>query len=314
MKPIFVLTLGIALVAALHAQSWQPPADAQRCPSKWGAGDQRGSANLMKPQTVLRASRLIRTGEAIELGRVLNAAMPLSAGRSFNLNTKRTNMNPESNRRGSNEELIVAEMGQVGTQFDGFSHQTIGNGLYNCFKVDEVSTRNGFTKLGIENVGFLMTRGVLIDVAALKGVEMLPDAYEITVADLQAALKRQNLAVEAGDAVIVHTGWGRLWGKDNARYGKGNPGIGVAAAEWIARQNPMLVGADTPPVEVSPNPDKRISLPIHQIMLVVNGIHLLENMKLDELAAKQVYEFAFILEPLKIQGATGSTVAPVAVR
>ena len=314
MKPIFVLTLGIALVAALHAQSWQPPADAQRCPSKWGAGDQRGSANLMKPQTVLRASRLIRTGEAIELGRVLNAAMPLSAGRSFNLNTKRTNMNPESNRRGSNEELIVAEMGQVGTQFDGFSHQTIGNGLYNCFKVDEVSTRNGFTKLGIENVGFLMTRGVLIDVAALKGVETLPDAYEITVADLQAALKRQNLAVEAGDAVIVHTGWGRLWGKDNARYGKGNPGIGVAAAEWIARQNPMLVGADTPPVEVSPNPDKRISLPIHQIMLVVNGIHLLENLKLDELAAKQVYEFAFILEPLKIQGATGSTVAPVAVR
>ncbi len=299
---------------ALHAQSWQPPPDSTRCPSKWGAGDQRGSANHMKPQTVLRAARLIRTGEAIELGRALSVSMPLSAGRSFSLTTKRTTFVQESNKRGSNEELIVGEMGQVGTQFDGFSHQTVGNSLYNCFKMDEVSTRNGFTKLGIENVGFLMTRGVLIDVAALKGVDALAETYEITVADLQAALKRQNITIEPGDAVVIHTGWGKLWGVDNARYSKGNPGIGVAAAEWLARQDPMLVGGDTAPVEISPNPDKQISLPVHQIMLAINGIHLLENLKLDELAAQQVSEFAFILEPLKLQGGTGSTVAPVAVR
>ena len=316
MRPTLISTLTVALcgVCAVHAQSWRPPADAQRCPSKWGAGDQRGSGNLMKPQTVLRASRLIRTGEVIELGHVLNASMPLSAGRRFEVITKRTSPTPESNNRGSNEELVISEIGQVGTQFDGFSHQTIGNSLYNCFKLDEISTRTGFTKLGIENVGFLMTRGVLIDVAALKGRDILPDTYEITVADLQAGLKRQNMSLEPGDAVIIHTGWGRLWDKDVARYGKGNPGIGVPAAEWLARQNPMLVGADTPPVEVSPNPDKKISLPIHQIMLAVNGIHLLENLKLDELAAKRVYEFAFMLEPLKLQGATGSTVAPVAIR
>ena len=76
----------------------------------------------------------------------------------------------------------------------------------------------------------------------------------------------------------------------------------------------MLVGTATPPVEVNPNPDPQLSLPIHQIMLAINGIHLLENLKLDELAAKRVYEFAFIIEPLKIQGATGSTVAPIAIR
>jgi hypothetical protein len=133
----------------------------------------------MKPQIVLRASRLIRTGEVIELGHVLNASMPLSAGRRFEVITKRTNMTSESNRRGSNEELVIAEIGQVGTQFDGFSHQTIGNSMYNCVNVDEISTRTGFTKLG-----FLMTRGLLIDVAALKGVDTLPDTYEITVADL----------------------------------------------------------------------------------------------------------------------------------
>jgi kynurenine formamidase len=223
-------------------------------------------------------------------------------------------MAPESNRRGSNEELVIAEIGQVGTQFDGFAHQTIGDSMYNCFKVSEVSSRTGFTKLGIHNVGAIVTRGVLIDVAALKGVDMLPDRYEITVQDLQGALSKAGVTLQRGDAVVIHSGWGKLWGKDSVRYRAGNPGIGVAAAEWLARQRPILVGADTPPVEVSPNPDPQLSLPVHQIMLVVNGIHTLENMKLDELALKRVYEFAFVIEPLKIQGGTGSTVAPIAIR
>ena len=296
------------------AQSWQPPADSQRCPSKWGAGDERGAANHMKPDTVRRAASLIKTGESFELGRVLTPTMPLFGTRRFELHTKRTVMNPGSNRRGSNEELVVSEIGQVGTQFDAFSHQTVGDSLYNCFKLDEIATRTGFTKLGVERVGTLMTRGVLLDVAAAKGVEILPDTYEITVQDLELALRRAKLTLQPGDAVIVHTGWGRLWGKDNARYVKTNPGLGVAAAEWLARQDPMLVGADNAPVGVTPDVDPQVSNPIHQILLVVNGIHLLENLKLDDLAAKQVYEFALIVQPLKIQGGTGSTVAPVAVR
>ncbi len=93
----------------------------------------------------------------------------------------------------------------------------------------------------------------------------------------------------------------------------GGPGIGVAAAEWLVDRDPMLLGADNTPVEVSPNPDPELSSPVHQIMLVVNGIHLVERMKLDELAATGVHEFAFVVQPLKIQGGTGSTVAPVAI-
>ena len=315
------ITLGLAVVVALgsmtvqaHAQSWRPPTESQRCPSKWGANDQRGSANHMKPATVLRAAQLIKTGEVIELGHVLSADMPISSTRRFDLHTKRTFMNPQSNRRGSNEEVVLSEIGQVGTQFDGFAHQTIENGLYNCFKLDDIATRTGFTKLGVENVGSLMTRGVLIDVAGLKGVDILPDTYEITPQDLQQALQRQNVSVQPGDAVIIHTGWGRLWAKENARFMKSCPGIGVAAAEWLVKQDPMLVGSDNFPVEVSPNPDPLISAPVHQIMLVVNGIHLLENLKLDELAAKRIYQFAFVMQPLKLKGATGSTVAPMAIR
>jgi kynurenine formamidase len=300
--------------SAASAQTWQPPADASRCPSKWGAADERGSANHMKPESVLRATRLIRTGEVFELGRVLSASMPFFGTRRFDMHLKRTVMNPQSNRRGSNEEVVTSEIGQVGTQFDAFGHQTIGSGLYNCIQLDDVATRTGFTKLGVDKVGTLITRGVLIDVAGLKGVEMLSDVYEITPRDLEEALARQRLSLQPGDAVLIHTGWGRLWGQDNARYVKSDPGIGVAAAEWLAKQDPMLVGSDNWSVEIVPNPDTRLNQPVHQIMLVVNGIHLLENVKLDELAAKRVYEFAFMVQPLKIQGGTGSTVAPIAVR
>ena len=290
------------------------PADSQRCPSKWGANDERGSANHMKPQSVLNAAKLIKTGEVVELGHVLGASMPFFGTRRFDMHIKRTFMNEFSNMRGSNEEIVISEIGQVGTQFDGFAHQTHKNSWYNCIPVEENATRGGFKKLGVHAVGALMTRGVLIDVAGYKGVDMLGDTYEITVEDLEGALKKQNLTLQPGDAVLINTGWGKLWAKDNARYVKSCPGIGVPAALWLASKDPMLIGSDNWPVEVAPNPDKQLSLPVHQIALVVNGIHLLENVKLDELAAKNVGEFAFVMQPLKIQGGSGSTVAPIAVR
>ena len=240
--------------------------------------------------------------------------MPLSAGRRFEVVTKRTRNDAGTNRRGSNEELVVAEIGQVGTQFDTFSHQTIGTSLYNCVPLDEVATRTGFTKFGVEQVGALVTRGVLIDVAALKRVPMLGDTYEITPQDLQQALAAQKLTLQPGDAVLVHTGWGTLWGKDNARYQKTSPGLGIAAAEWLAKQDPMLVGADNCGRRGGATGDPQLAGPGHQILLVVNGIHLLENLRLDQLAASRAHEFALVVEPLKIKGGTGSTVAPIAIR
>jgi kynurenine formamidase len=307
----------VAVSASVLAQappSWTVPAEKDRCPSKWGAGDERGSGNHQKAAAVMKAVSLIKTGEIIELAHVLNDKMPFFGTRRFDVHVKRTFMNAFSNRRGSNEELVVSEIGQVGTQFDGFAHQTHENSHYNCFKTDEISVRGGFTKLGIQQTGMLFTRGVLIDVAGFKGVETLPDTYEITVEDIEGALKKQNTTLQAGDAVLINTGWHKLYGKDNAKYVKTCPGIGVKAAQFLISKDPMMIGADNWPVEVAPNPDPQVSLPIHQLALVVNGVHLLENLKLDELAQKQVYEFAFMMQPMKIQGGTGSTVAPVAVR
>jgi len=308
------ITVAFLIAAEANAQPWQPPQESERCPSKWGADDQRGSGNHMGPASVLKAARLIRTGQVFELGRVLAESMPLPAGRRFEIFTKRTRYDAGRNRRSSNEELVVSEIGQVGTQFDTFSHQMIGDSLYNCVAIADAATRTGFRTLGVEHVGALVTRGVLIDVAALKGVPVLQVGYEITPQDLQDALRRQRLALTPGDAVLIHTGWGTHWGVDNERYQASSPGIGIAAAEWLALEDPMLVGADNTAVEIAPNPNRDLAGPVHQIMLVVNGIHLLENLRLDELAAAGAHEFALVVEPLKIQGGTGSTVAPIAIR
>ena len=113
---------------------------------------------------------------------------------------------------------------------------------------------------------------------------------------------------------MFNTGWGKLYTvKDKDKYLKSSPGIGIEAGEWLIKQNPMLVGTDTCCVEVRPSVPGT-SLPIHSIMLIQHGIHLLENLKLEKLAAAKAYEFAFIMQPLKLKGATGSNVAPVAIR
>jgi len=137
------------------------------------------------------------------------------------------------------------KIGQVGTQFDGFAHQSHGDSLYNCFKISETATRSGFTRLGVQNAPTFFARGVLIDVAGLKGAEMLGDNYEITVADLQQALQRQNLKLLPGDAVIIHTGWGKLYGKDNARFAKSTPGVGVRRGRMAGEAGPAAGGLRT---------------------------------------------------------------------
>src|SRR5499433_3446359 len=152
--PVALLaTLIVGAAASAQTPSWTPPPDSARCPSKWGAGDERGAGNHMKPQSVLNAVKLIKTGEVIELAHVLGPGMPFFGTRRFDMHLKRTFMNTGANERGSNEEMVLSAIGQAGTQFDGFAHQSHRYSHYNCFKTEEITARGGFTKLGIQNTG-----------------------------------------------------------------------------------------------------------------------------------------------------------------
>ena len=283
-------------------------------PSRWGANDQRGAANRITPEKILEAKNLSTRGTIYQVGRVYEAGMPMFGTRHYSLRIPQAFKIAGSNQPVYHDELVSGELGQIGTQFDGLGHLGIGDLFYNGNNRADFAQPEGLTKLGIENVGPIMTRGVLIDVARYKGVSQLQPSYEITAGDIRGALQQQKMGIHPGDVVLIHTGWGSLWMKDNQKYGQTCPGIGIGAAQFFADEEVTVVGADNWGVEVFPNPNASLGAPVHQLLLTRNGIYLHENLNTAELARDSVYEFAYIFAPLPLKGATGSPGSPIAIR
>jgi kynurenine formamidase len=307
-RSLVVLLVVVAAAAVARGQSdrWYP--------SRWGAADQRGAANRITPAKVLEAKNAIQKGQIYQLGHVYEAGMPMYGTRHYSIRIPYPFPMPGKNQAIYHDEIISGELGQIGTQFDGLGHLGIGDLFYNGNKRSEFAQAEGLTKLGIENVGAIVTRGVLIDVAKFKGVAQLAPTYEITVADLKGALQKENVQIRSGDVVLIHTGWSSLWMKDNTKFGATEPGIGVAAAQFLVDAEVVVVGADTWGVEVMPNPDASLSAPVHQLFLARNGIYLHENLITTELARDNAYEFMYSFAPLRLKGATGSPGNPIAIR
>jgi len=303
---VLVVLAGTATLAYGQGDRWYP--------SRWGADDQRGAANRVTPAKVLEARNAIQKGRIYQLGHVYEAGMPMYGTRHYSIRIPYPFPMPGKNQAVYHDEIISGELGQIGTQFDGLGHMGIGDLFYNGNRRTEFAQPEGLTKLGIENVGAIVTRGVLIDVAKFKGVEQLPPTYEITPADLKGALQKQGVQIRSGDVVLIHTGWSSLWMKDNARYGATEPGIGLAAAQFLVDAEVVVVGADTWGVEVMPNPDPSLTAPVHQLLLTRNGIYLHENLVTAELARDNAYEFMYSFAPLRLKGATGSPGNPIAIR
>ncbi len=312
-------TVALLLVDGL-AEAQEAATDKKWWPSEWGANDQRGAMNRITPQKILQAASLIKEGKIYQLGRLYESGMPLPGSRSFALTIPGMPTQGPSgkNKIIANSEMVAAEIGQVGTQFDGLGHvgvQVDGENIfYNGNKLSEFGDAYGLKKLGIENVGVIFTRGVLLDVAAYKGVERIEGAYVVTVEDLTGMLAKQKVDIQEGDVVLFHTGHGKLWKTDNKKYLADSPGPGITAIKWLIEKKIVMVGADTAPVEAMPGENKDIFVEGHQHLLVRNGIHIHENLDLSELAKDKVYEFVYSFAPLRLKGATGSPGNPVAIR
>lgn len=286
--------------------------------SPYGDGDMAGASNLMTQAKALEAMKLMTTGTVVSIGRTYESEMPLFGSRVFAV---RATGGLAGGPLGENEviwmdDFLATEIGQVGTQFDGLAHIGMGGKIsqfYGGVPADEVIGPYGVNKLGMEHVKPFFTRGVLIDMVALKGKPM-EAGEEVTSDDIKAALEKQGTAPPGkGDIVLVHTGWGQHWIKDNAKFNSGAPGIGLDAAAYLIEAGIALAGADTWPVEVVPNPNPALAFPVHQEFLTKNGIFIHENIATEKLADAGVYEFAYIFNPMPIKGATGSAGAPLAV-
>lgn len=203
----------------------------------------------------------------------------------------------------------------VGTHMDALAHVSQNGRLHGDVDALHAQVGGRFTHLGIDSVEPIVGRGILLDVPAVLGKQTCDPAYEVTPDDLEHAAERQGSAPEPGDVLFVRTGWGRRWDDREAYIGRdsGVPGPGEAAAKWLGSQAPRAVGADTIAFERLPAGDGHAVLPAHRVLLVEHGINIIETLALEELAADGVHEFLLVVAPLRLVGATGSPVRPLAI-
>jgi kynurenine formamidase len=201
-----------------------------------------------------------------------------------------------------------------GTHIDALCHQAENVHLYGGREVTtHLQTPAGFTELGAETITPLITRGILLDAARHRAVERIEAGKPINRDELEAIMHSQGLSVSEGDVVLVRTGNGALW-QDPATYLRAG-GMSADASFWLASQKVKAVGADNMAWDEIGvvDPDLQVALPGHMILLVRHGIYIIENLFLEELARDRCYEFTFVCLPLKLQGATGSPVRPIAM-
>jgi kynurenine formamidase len=205
----------------------------------------------------------------------------------------------------------------VGTHIDALAHISQDGRLFGGSDAAEAGEGGGFEELGAHTIEPIVRRGLHLDVAAALGVDQCEPGYEITVDDLATALDRQSLSIESGDVVLVRTGWGARFAAgepdEYVGHASGVPGIGTAAAAWLAARGIHAAGTDTIAFErVSPFAG-HAALPVHRILIVENGIYIIEALDLEALSRDSIGEFVFILSPLALVGATGSPVRPLAL-
>ncbi|MEI6374805.1 MAG: cyclase family protein [Actinomycetes bacterium] len=207
--------------------------------------------------------------------------------------------------------IMMAE--HSGTHIDALCHQALDMELFGGIRVTpSVQTPRGFTQLGVETIAPIMRRGVLLDVARARGVDFLEAGYLVTAEDLQAAVDAHGVVIEEGDCILVRTGWGQNFEDADAYLDAA--GISAEGAQWLADRKPFLCGADNVAFDYPDNVDIELGLlPSHTILIVRNGIYIVENLNLEELAQSAHKEFLFLCMPLKLRGVTGSPVRPVAI-
>ena len=297
---------------------------------RWGKDDHIGTLNHITAESLINASKLIKKGRLFDLSLPFGSNGP-SNGAGGRVNPIHLMGLTPGDTHILNHVLTPPDMIitddwitmplQCGTQWDGLAHLGYDGCFYNNVPAHTVSTVSGSTVLSIEDIIAKgpTTRGVLLDIMAVRGGKPLESGDEITPADLEAAEKRQKVRVGPGDVLLLRTGWIQQFtiGKSAQAFWKGEPGIGLSCVEWLYKREIAAIAADNWGVEVSP-PNEKTSLIVHCVLIRDMGMTLGEIFNLDELAADceadGVWEFFFTSAPLKISNAVGSPITPLAIK
>jgi len=319
MKRFLKIGTGIASIA-LSAVLVMHTAGAQTSwyPSKWGAADEIGAANYLTPAVALAAAQLVKTGKTYSLGITVNTTTPAYPPRTCSLYIVQPGQTGSAEGLGHthttyNDDILNCWTG-IGTQLDGLGHIGVGDRYYNGFKWGEFATMGGLKKLGADKVPPMVTRGIVLDMAAHYGVDVVKEGTAFNKAEIDAVLQKQGLTIRQGDVVIFHTGWLSLIDKDPKRFGSVEPGLGREGARYLVSKGVVAVGADNWALEAIPFEQGAGVFEVHQILLPMSGTYILENIRTAELIKDKAYEFLFVLGQNKYEGSVQSMINPIAIR
>lgn len=300
---------------------------------RWGEDDRIGTLNLITPEAIAAAAATVEHGrtvplaidlkhDGVQIGQIPTRINPVHVMGTID-HPDLGDPDGEAMVAHFSDDMVTMGL-QAGTHWDGLSHVSYGHKLYNGIPASTITARDGSTELGIENIGALVGRGVLLDIPGSKGLDRLPDDHEVTGADLDEAAAWAGVEINAGDIVLIRTGRLKLYLEQSAQlYTMGeagdasSPGPGIDAVRWFHRNDIAAAATDTYTFEVLPPQDWDNILAVHCLSIVDMGLTQGQNWHLEELAVtcREVGRHSFLLNatPEPFVGATGAPVAPVAI-
>lgn len=309
LKLTFSIIVSSLIATVTMANSWYP--------SKYGAEDTLGAMNELSEENTKLAASLVKTGKAYALGVETGPTSPAYPPRSYSMTILQLDDGMGkplgSNKATGNDDLMNIWMG-IGSQIDGLGHMGVNHQYYNGHMASEFVTPSGLTKLSIDRLPPVATRGILLDMAKLMNTDIVPAGTAFNKAEIDAAAAAAGLSIQAGDVVLFHTGWLNMMDSDPQAFMAGEPGLGLDGARYLASKGIVAVGSDSWALEVLPAEDPAMLFPVHPELLAKNGIYILENMDTRALAADNADEFLFVLGTPRFVGAVQAVINPVAIR
>ncbi len=306
-KPLWPVLLCLPMLAT--ADDWYP--------SRYGADDTLGAINNLSPEKVAAAARLVTHGKTYPLGVETGPTSPAYPPRQYSMTILQlddgTGTPLGKNKATGNDDLMNLWMG-IGSQIDGLGHMGINHVYYNGNRAQDFVVPTGLTKLSIDRLPPIVSRGVLLDFTKLLGQDILPAGTAINRAEIERAADAAGVEIESGDVVLLHTGWLNHMDSNPQKFMAGQPGLGLDGAKYLAALGVVAVGADNWALEVIPAEDPEQAFPVHPELLAKNGVYILENMDTRGLAADGVAEFLFVLGQPRFVGAVQAVINPVAIR
>lgn len=289
---------------------------------RWGSDDEQGTVNLITPERIVAAAQLVKRGAIFDLGIPFDGNGPQPGGGRINPVRLMSETGDDQHHPGGfhyADDYVFMPL-QSASQWDGLAHVFYDEQLYNGFPSSDVGP-HGAKHCSIDQMAKgIVGRGVLLDIARLKGVDWLEAGDVITPEDLDAAAARQGVTVGPGDILLFRTGWRTKFVREASatEWMAGEPGLGLSCCEWLRERDVAAVASDNWAIEVLPGESDEVVFSVHMVLIRDMGMTLGEILDLDELAADceadGVWEFLLTAPPIKFTAAVGSPINPLAIK